>query len=242
MKYDGNNFEDVLKAHYEWVESDGKHGSQADFTDADFRGQVFPRICLYGAILRRVNFCRTDLYMADMRKSDLTGANFFQANLYFADLRGAIGVPFIPTRCPEEGAFIAWKKVCRLEPDTTLFKDPIILKLLIPEDARRVSLLDGEIRADKAIVLEVQDMAGNRLEGVCGLSAFDHKTVYAEGETIHCAGEFGEDRFVHQAPGIFFYTGRQEAVEYLTAGTDPEGKLMQLGLESAKKWLEKNND
>lgn len=71
------------------------------------------------------------------------GANLRSANLYGADLYGA-DLGFIPINCPSDGAFVGWKKV----------QDKLI-KLLIPEDAKRCSATTYKCRCDKAQVLAI---------------------------------------------------------------------------------------
>ena len=71
---------------------------------------------------------RADLSGSDLRRCDLSGSDLSGSDLRRCDLRGDVGL-FIPMACPSVGAFTAWKK-CR---------DDLIVKLLIPEDARRLS-------------------------------------------------------------------------------------------------------
>jgi hypothetical protein len=100
--------------------------------------------------------------------------------------------------CPPEGAFIGWKK-CR---------HGVIVKLWIPENARRSNGTSRKCRAEYAEVFEVigQDE---------GLSMHDESFVYKVGEVVYC-DKWEEDRWVVCGGGIHFFMDRQEAEEYLT--------------------------
>lgn len=157
---------------------------------------------LHGANLSGAILIRADLRGADLRSVNLSGARISGAILFEADLRGAINVPFIPMTCPDSGAFIGWKKA-----------SDRIVKLLIPEDARRSSATGRKCRTDKAVVLAIETINGrtSKLKEVC--SSYDNKFMYRVGETV-TVDNFDEDRFNECAPGIHFFINRQEAVEY----------------------------
>ena len=91
--------------------------------------------------------------MLDFLQSNLTQADFRGSNLEGADLQGAnlTGTSFDPRpMAPEEGSFVAWKKVFDKQ------GNPVIAKLLIPEDAKRMTPLVGRMcRAEFVKVLEL---------------------------------------------------------------------------------------
>ena len=148
-----------------------------------------------------------DLWGADLRGADLWGANLRGADLRGADLRGAKNVPFIPMTCPDTGAFVAWKQ-CQTSDGL------VIVKLLIPEDAKRSSGTGRKCRADKAVVLEIQDMAGEALEGVVARSSYDPLFIYEVGKTVEPREPFDGCRWNECGSGIHFFINRQEAVNY----------------------------
>ena len=59
-----------------------------------------------------------------------------------------------PLTCPETGAFTAWKK-CH---------DDAIVKLFVPEDARRSSAYGKKCRCDKATVVSITGKDGSVLQ------------------------------------------------------------------------------
>ena len=93
----------------------------------------------------------------------------------------------------EEGSFIGWKK-CR---------EGVIVKLSIPEDAKRSHGTERKCRASKAVVLEV-------IGAEFGISIYDGKTKYRKGETV-VPDSFDDDRWNVCSNGINFYSTRAEA-------------------------------
>lgn len=69
---------EILQAHKEWLDSDGREGVRADLRYADLRG----------ADLRGADLRDADLRYADLRDANLRGANLCGADLRNADLRG----------------------------------------------------------------------------------------------------------------------------------------------------------
>lgn len=133
---------------------------------------------------------------------DCDGWCDMRAVLSGADLRKAVDLTFVPMACPDTGSFVGWKKA-----------QGRIVKLLIPEDARRSSATSRKCRCDKAEVLEIQkpDGSPSDMDAVC--SDYSDSFVYKVGETVTEPG-FCEDRFIECAPGIHFFINRQEAVDY----------------------------
>jgi hypothetical protein len=124
----------------------------------------------------------------------------------------------IPMICPQEGSFIGYKKAIRVtyEKTNTRHCEDVIIKLLIPEDAKRSSANSNKCRASKALVLEIQDLDGNILninnEDIIH-SIRDPDFTYTVGETAF-VDNFDENRFVECSTGIHFFVDRQEAVSY----------------------------
>lgn len=121
------------------------------------------------------------------------------ANLYGANLRDAKGCYL---SCPTEGSFIGWKKA-----------SGHIVKLRIPEDARRSSATEHKCRCDKAYVMEIQNMDGTRATVDAVRSDRDKNFVYTVGATVEVP-DFDDNRWSECAPGIHFFIDRRAAVEY----------------------------
>ena len=125
-----------------------------------------------------------------------------RADLQGANLHGADGVPL---SCPEEGAFIGWKKAYKNQTE-------YLVKLEIPADAKRSSATGRKCRCDKANVLEVYTMDGKVAEETVH-SNYNANFMYQKGQTVS-VDNFEEDRWMECAPGIHFFITKQEAIDY----------------------------
>ena len=146
---------------------------------------------------------RADLRGANLYGANLHGANLREADLYRANLREAKNVPFIPYACPDFGMFIGFKKA----------RGGYIVVLEIPEDAKRLSATGRKCRCDKAKVLEIQTMDGDKADVAEVCSTYDYDFIYRIGETVS-VDNFNEDRWNECSEGIHFFINRQEAVDY----------------------------
>ena len=145
------------------------------------------------------NLRGADLYGADLYGANLYGADLCGANLRGANLRGARGSYMA---CPTDGSFIGWKKA-----------SGYIVKLQIPEDARRSSAGGEKCRCDKAYVAEIQNIDGTKADIEAIHSNRDNNFVYAVGATVEVT-DFDDNRWNECAPGIHFFIDRRAAVEY----------------------------
>ena len=165
----------------------------ADLSGAYLRGADLEGAYLRGANLEGANLRGADLSGANLRGADLSGAYLYGANLRGADLSGA-KLPNYQI-CPQEGAFIAYKKTTKG-----------VVKLLIPEGAKRTNSLVGrKCRTDKAEVL------GG--EGVGGTGTHYKGFIYDQGVTLVCEDYDGDIR-VECARGIHFFMTLDEANEW----------------------------
>ena len=171
----------------------------ANLCGAYLRGANLRGANLCGAYLRGANLCGADLRDADLRGANLRDADLRGANLCGADLRGAKGCYL---SCPTEGSFIGWKKA-----------SGHIVKLRIPEDARRSSATRDKCRCDRAYVVEIQNMDGTRATVDAVRSDHDQNFVYTVGATVEVP-DFDDNRWSECAPGIHFFIDRRAAVEY----------------------------
>ena len=205
----------ILEKHKKWLRGEeggeradlqgaylqGAYLQGADLQGADLRGADLRGANLQGAYLRGADLRGADLRGANLRGADLQGAYLRGADLRVADLRwadlqgaylrGAKNIPFVPMTCPDSGAFIGWKK-CRGD---------LIVKLLIPEDARRSSATGRKCRCDKATVLSIETPDGMPAGTDTARSQRHADFLY-------------KNRFNECAPGIHFFINRQEAVDY----------------------------
>ncbi len=180
----------------------------ADLEGADLKGANLRGAILVGAILEGANLEGADLRDANLRGAYLRDAYLRDANLEGANLRGAYlrdanlkGADLEGAKLPnfqivpEEGSFVVYKKV-----------DTGVIKLLIPEDAKRTSNLVGrKCRASHVKVLEGSGVS----------STYKEKALeYKEGEVIY-ADAYDDDIRVDCTSGIHFFMTRKEAEEWL---------------------------
>ena len=176
----------------------------ADLCNADLRGSNLRCANLCDADLHGANLYGADLRDANLCGADLRGANLYGADLRSTDLRGANlrDAKGCYLSCPTEGSFIGWKKA-----------SGHIVKLRIPEDARRSSATGHKCRCDKAYVMEIQNMDGTRATVDAVRSDHDQNFVYTVGATVEVP-DFDDNRWSECAPGIHFFIDRRAAVEY----------------------------
>jgi uncharacterized protein YjbI with pentapeptide repeats len=184
-------------ANISWADLSGANLSGASLYDAKLN-----RANLSGADLRYANLSFVCLRGADLRKAYLSGANLRLPNLSWADLSGAENIPYIPLNCPSEGAFIGWKKVAGK-----------LVKLEVPEDAKRSSATTNKCRCDKAKVLSITDLDGsNPIDEILN-TAREHDLLYKVGKMVY-PDWFDEDRWNECSHGIHFFINKQDAINY----------------------------
>ena len=193
---------DLPRANLSGANLSGANLSRANLSGANLSGADLSRADLSRANLSGANLSGADLSGANLSRADLSGANLSGADLSRADLSRAKNIPYIPMACPDSGAFTAWKKAMGK-----------IVKLLVPEDAKRSSATERKCRCDKAVVLAIENIDGTDSGLSSVASGYDPKFLYTVNETV-TVPNFCEDRFLECAAGIHFFINRQEAVEY----------------------------
>lgn len=174
-----------------------------------------------GVSLASVDLSGTDLSNADLRGADLkntalskvnlSNANLFRANLNYTDLSYAIldNVKGLNDQCPKEGSFIGWKGCIGND------KKYYIVKLEIPEDAKRGSGTGIKCRCSKAKVLEIQNIDGIKANIDEVYSFIDFTFKYKVGEIVEVP-DFDERYWIECSTGIHFFMDRIAAVNYLS--------------------------
>ena len=187
----------------------------ANLRKANLRGADLSCAYLSCANLRGANLSGADLLRANLRSADLLRANLRSANLRGANLRGAYlsganlrsakyneGTAFFALACPEEGDFIAWKKV-----------GEVIVKLRIPSEAKRSSATTRKCRCEFAEVLALQNLDGTPNNDDKVVNNDYVETIYKVGEIVH-SDSWDDDRWNECSHGIHFFITRDEAVRY----------------------------
>ena len=171
------------------------HLQGANLRGANLQGANLQGANLQGANLQDANLRGANLQGAYLQGANLQGANLWGANLWGADLDFTCEA-FQKTRILPEGSIIGWKKC----------KNDVIVKLRIPEGAKRSHAFGRKCRAEWVEVLEV-------FGGDVGISKHDGITEYRKG-TIVKPASFSEEWQNECAPGIHFFITRAEAEAY----------------------------
>ena len=179
--------------------------SNVNFCSSQLVNVLLDDCDLQNANLKNANLERASLRRANLTKVDISGARLYAAVLENASLDDIIfddKTENFCIHCPEQGAFVAYKKGL----------DNLIIKLLIPSDARRVSSTMNCCRCDKAKVLEIKNFEGTKFFDEAW-STVAENFCYKLGEWVY-AENFNEDRWYDSTGGIHFWMTEDEAKAY----------------------------
>ena len=211
---------DLSGADLSDAEVSGADLRNADLSGADLSGANLRRAYLSDAEVSGADLSGADLSCANLRSADLRRANLSGANLRNADLSGAylrrayLGgadlsdaqynerTAFLAFVCPEEGDFIAWKKV-----------GEVIVKLRIPSEAKRSSATTRKCRCEFAEVLALQHLDGAPYKDDKVINNKYVETIYKVGEIVR-PDSWDDNRWNECSHGIHFFITRDEAVRY----------------------------
>lgn len=171
--------------------------SFADLSFTNLSNADLSNANLFGADLRYA-----DLSFARLLDTELKGANVYDTDFLHANLTSVKNIPFVPYVCPDTGSFIGYKKAGYM-----------IVKLEIPEDAKRLSATSRKCRCNKAKVLGIYDYERNLLEDKEVASDRDKNFIYRVGKIVEVEN-FDENRWNECSTGIHFFINFEEAVRY----------------------------
>lgn len=134
---------------------------ETTLNNSNFDKAVANESDFYGASLRMASFFRTKLWKTNFAYADFGHADLLEADFYKSTLCGAAfgdtrNMPYVPTWLPVE-SFIGWVKVIGEG-------ESYIVKIKILNDSQRTRGVGDICRCDKALVLEIQDLEGNKLD------------------------------------------------------------------------------
>ena len=158
------------------------------------------KLCVEAAVKSKTDLRDSNLRDSNLRDSNLSGSNLSGSDLSGSDLRGSNLSGIQKARLsilPSDGDIIGWKQCL----------DSVIVKLLIPADAKRSNATGRKCRAEFADVLEV---IGAKV-GLSRIPSGGETIEYRKGERVKCATKFDECRWSECSTGIHFYITRIEA-------------------------------
>ena len=175
----------------------------ANLADAYLAGANLAGAYLAGAYLAGANLAGANLADAYLARAYLARANLADANLADAYLAGAYlaraknaDFAIAQTRILPEGDLIGWKKCAQ----------GVIVKLRIPEAAKRSHAFGRKCRAEYADVIGV-------IGADVGISQHDGRTEYRVGQRV-TPDRFDENWQEECSSGIHFFITRLEAEAY----------------------------
>ena len=200
---------DLSDANLSGANFSGADLSNTNLSGADLSGVNLSDVNLRyanlsDANLSDVNLSDVNLSGAYLRNANLSGAYLRNANLSGADLSGAdlsdvknIELYIAQTRILPEGDIIGYKKC---------YND-VIVKLLIPKEAKRSHAFGRKCRAEYAIVVEIigRDIA---------YSKHDNNFTYIVGATVNPTLPFSDNWQEECESGIHFFITKIEAENY----------------------------
>ena len=167
--------------------------ARAYLADANLAGANLADANLAGANLAGANLAGANLADANLARAYLAEANLAGANL--ADAKNA-DFAIAQTRILPDGDLIGWKKCMQ----------DVIVKLRIPEAAKRSHAFGRKCRAEYADVVEV-------IGADVGISKHDSSTEYRVGQRV-IPDRFDENWAEECSSGIHFFITRLEAEVY----------------------------
>ena len=133
--------------------------------------------------------------------AEFTNCNFSRASFVGAQLTDTAHDRYVPMSCPAEGSFIGYKKA-----------GGYIVKLYIPDNAKRLSGSDRRCRTNLALVLSITTLDGEET-GLQEIKSDIGNMMYRVGQHV-VVNEWDNNRFHDHVPGIWFFIDRMEAVLY----------------------------
>lgn len=184
--------------------------SKANFSQTNIQRAVFDDACLYRTIFTDASIGIKSALFANTTEAVFTDSHMeIESNVQLE----------IPINCPSSGSFIGWKKAHVIHRGDPAMKNCItegIVKLLIPEDAKRTSSVSRKCRCSKAIALDVQERDGSPIKDckwIC--SWYDPDYEYKVGDTLFPKEPFNSNRWEECSSGIHFFIDRMDAVHYI---------------------------
>jgi hypothetical protein len=173
---------------------DGASLNEASLDEASLNEALLNGASLNGASLNWASLNGASLYGASLNEASLDGASLNEALLNGASLKGAsynyltIGITMA---CPATGSYECWKKC----------DDEVLVKLLVPAEAKRSSATTRKCRSEFVYVLDGE-----------GKTEYNgHITYYKKGEIVRSFNGFDENRWNECSTGIHHFVNKEDA-------------------------------
>jgi len=201
--------------------------SSSSFRNCSFSGLrltdiIFKNSKFYNTDFSKTNFVGCVITDCTIKNCETKNAfidndTYFITNNFINNLDENIKFD-ISMACPDTGSFIGWKKAYYINSHGNT--ENCIIKLEIPEDAKRLSGTSKKCRCNKAKVLEIQTLNGEVIDTIAysyyllnARKTNNANFTYQAGITLYI-NDFNENRFAECSPGIHFFINRCDAVNY----------------------------
>ena len=200
--------DNTIKKTVEEAVKQGINLSYADLKNTDLSNANLYESNLIFTDLSNANLSYSNLNFANINNTNLSNAVLYNTYLDCSDLSNAIldNVKGLNNQCPKTGSFIGWKKCY----NKLCF---YIVKLEIPDDAKRSSATTNKCRCSKAKVLEIQNLDGTKAD-VNEVGSWLYFTFkYKVGEIVEVS-DFDERYWIECSRGIHFFMNYKDAVGF----------------------------
>ena len=185
-----------------------------EFHNCEFADSVFAFCILTDSEFIKCSIDSLRIRCSDLRNMKIDEATSSGILFDYCDMCGCTIYDSnidIPQNVPSDGAFVSWKKAVKYDTDrpTTEF---VIVKLRIPEDAKRVGI-SNKCRADKAEVLGFETLDGEKLPDDADVrSWYDKDFRYRVG--VVEPDWFYDSPTMVCSEGIHFFLNKTDAINY----------------------------
>lgn len=192
--------------------------SYTNFENSTFKNCKFEKCDLMYAYFGKctfedVKFVKCNCQGVNYYNAQFTNTVFLKCNmentyLMCSNFNDAMVCPSIKMKCPETGSFIGYK-IC-----TSIEGSRALVKLEIPEDAKRLSGTSKKCRCDKAKVVDITIIStGDKINMAKNEFYPMRQLNYVIGEYVY-ADSFDENRWNCCTHGIHFFMDKDDAIMY----------------------------
>lgn len=192
--------------------------AKAKFTGCDFIRCYFHYVNFQDAVLKECtftdcHFSKCNFASARLKDCVFSGSLFDSTTIWNKAMLDNCDIGLeLPISCPSDGEFVGWKKVMAYTDAGEYVY--AIAKLLIPEDANRLSANSLKCRTDKALCLDIQSLYDENIHFQKAHSLFYENFYYTVGEWVEPTQPFDEDRYNECSAGIHFFIDKNVAMYY----------------------------
>ena len=209
---------------YKWPEEykdlsnlnlDGIWFVNTDLSGVDFSNSNLNYSNIINCNFDSANLSHTKLLSASFSYTNFSNADFTEADILLKENKDNIYCNSKwTTKCPESGSFVGYKMAHSNYKDRC-FDNMCLIKLEIPEDAKRLSpYYSNKCRCDKAKVLEIASIIDPGKHYDIAYSDYTPDFEYRVGEIVS-VDEFDDNELNECSSGIHFFMTKEDVYSYI---------------------------